>query len=576
MTFSVAIKELVFSDGSITHPPVVGVTVLVGPNNSGKSATLRELLQSLSHQQPYPPIPLRTLQHIVLQRNGDYNALKGWLDENATYVDDGYGNAGYQRIGASRIALRELTTAWEASGSGLGQLHAFLIWYANAESRLQLVGEQQQPNIDINYNPSHPLHYVYMSGALEQRISSMAEENFGDRLTMLRLGSQIGFRVGVPDVEPPRVNELNPEYVEALNKLPPLSQQGDGMRSFLGLYMALLVRSYSIVLIDEPDAFLHPPQSRSLGRELAALAMAGNLQVMVATHDSDLLRGLLEVPQAAVAVIRLTRRGDMNSAFQLHPAPLRDLWQDPLLRYGNALDGLFHKLVVVCEGDVDCRFYAITLDELTEEQRGGLHPSDVLFVPAGGKNRLHLVVAAMRAAGVPVRVAADFDVLDNGETLKRLVEAAGGVWETLKELWSALNSPLIASGRSPRRQFVRQEIGEILGRSKSEALSTEDIADLKQLLREERGWNLAKTAGLAAVPHGAARAAAQGLLQNLRAMGIHLLPGGELEGLVPSVGGKSTSWLASVLADELHKSATEAKVFVEALVAAGSPPVDDE
>jgi len=45
--------------------------------------------------------------------------------------------------------------------------------------------------------------------------------------------------------------------------VPLVGDQGDGVRSFVGLLLDTMV-SMPIVLIDEPEVFLHPPHARLL------------------------------------------------------------------------------------------------------------------------------------------------------------------------------------------------------------------------------------------------------------------------------------------------------------------------
>ena len=44
--------------------------------------------------------------------------------------------------------------------------------------------------------------------------------------------------------------------------VPPLHQQGDGMRSFVGCMLMFLTSPGFVHLIDEPEAFLHPWHTR--------------------------------------------------------------------------------------------------------------------------------------------------------------------------------------------------------------------------------------------------------------------------------------------------------------------------
>jgi len=52
----------------------------------------------------------------------------------------------------------------------------------------------------------------------------------------------------------------------------------------------IVVSERDITLLDEPEAFLHPPQMRRLSETLSSEVKG---QLIVATHSSDILRGFL-------------------------------------------------------------------------------------------------------------------------------------------------------------------------------------------------------------------------------------------------------------------------------------------
>ncbi len=79
-----------------------------------------------------------------------------------------------------------------------------------------------------------------------------------------------------------------------------------------------------------------------LGRTLVQ-EKSDTTQLVMATHSSDVIRGLLDAEEASVTIVRLTRAGDVNPAAVLDAGKVRMLWQDPLPRYSNILDGLFHE-----------------------------------------------------------------------------------------------------------------------------------------------------------------------------------------------------------------------------------------
>lgn len=146
------------------------------------------------------------------------------------------------------------------------------------------------------------------------------------------------------------------------------------------------------MFLDEPEAFLHPPQARLLGRSLGRLTKNGR-QVICATHSSAVVHGLLQDSTHNVTVVRLQRQGDVNRASVLGHDAIRDLWNDTLLRHSNVLDGLFHRGVVVSESDSDSRFFSACLEECLEREE--LPASDLLFTQSGGKQRLRKVITAL-------------------------------------------------------------------------------------------------------------------------------------------------------------------------------------
>lgn len=88
--------------------------------------------------------------------------------------------------------------------------------------------------------------------------------------------------------------------------------------------------------------------------------------------------------------MRLTRNGEINHAAVLNEQDVKDLWSDPLLRYSNVLDGLFHDAVVLCESDSDFRYYQAVLDvparnsrkTMTENRQSAVFKYSLLIVAA--------------------------------------------------------------------------------------------------------------------------------------------------------------------------------------------------
>lgn len=100
--------------------------------------------------------------------------------------------------------------------------------------------------------------------------------------------SEVEFRLGNLKDLPANDSERR----HAIRSLPRLDEQGDGIRSFGGALVALACTSRPIIMIDEPEAFLHPPQAYLMGRAIAQWKNEG-AQIFVATHSAEVLQGMV-------------------------------------------------------------------------------------------------------------------------------------------------------------------------------------------------------------------------------------------------------------------------------------------
>jgi hypothetical protein len=288
---------------------------------------------------------------------------------------------------------------------------------------------------------------------------------------------------------------------------------------------------------------------------------------VVATHSSHFLQGVLDDPNKPVTVIRLTRDEDVNNAAVLRRERLRELWKDPILRYSALLDGLFHDGVVLCEADSDCRFYQATLDTVVSQQDE--RAPDLLFTHTGGKDRLPTAIRALRAIKVDVQVIADFDVLNSKRLLKEIVDGLGGVWADLETDWNAVVSAARNLGSAPPMTAVRNEMTTALA-AESGATLTRDAAErLRRPLKLEDGWARLKRGGLSMLPQGEESQRGQRLLGALDALGLHVVPCGELERWAPTIDGHGPPWVAAALEARVHEQAGPHAEFVRKLIGGG-------
>lgn len=541
----VAIISLTFSDDTKVSISPDDVVLVVGPNNAGKSAALRAIRDKLQGE-AFSPV----LQALEIQRTGSAETLRSWLvGWTVRRSGSPVGDPVFQALGQS-VQQSTAYHWWEREGHVLGALSRWFCHFLSAEERLQIC--KPPGNIALLHaDPIHPIHFLQRDDELELRLSAKFRKAFGiDLIVHRNAGNQVPLHVGARPIPGPGKDRVSREFVEELEELPTLDYQGDGMRSFAGVLLSTSVGKESIMLIDEPEAFLHPPQARLLGTTLVQ-DRHKDRQLFIATHSTDILRGVLDAESPAVKVLRVQRSGDKNTVRMLDNHRIKELWGDPLLRYSNILDGLFHERVVVCEADSDCRFFAAVLDAVIASKSDDSKRPDLMFTHCGGKSRLPVVVRALREVDVPVNAVADFDVLSEEEPLKSIIGALGIDWASLQKDWQIVKSAVDSKKPDLSTEEVKNEILKVLTDTSTQFFPSKAKTHIQAILRRSSAWAHAKSVGKSFVPPGDPSRACERLLSNLRTGGLFVVEVGELEGFVRTENGHGPKWVNAVLARDL-------------------------
>ena len=562
----VNVSQLLFSDGTSISVGLRDVVLVVGPNNAGKSATLRAIRDKLNEPASESPV----LRSLAINKHGTAAEFTEWILSWTKRQPDNPQNPVFAASGHT-VYQSQITHGWQREDNALGPVARWLCHFLSADERLQICNPPGSVSLSRE-GPSHPIHYLQRDDALELSLSSKFRKAFGVDLVVHRnAGSQVPLHVGERPIAINGEDRVSLTYIERLERLPPLQTQGDGMRSFAGVLLATSVGRETILLIDEPEAFLHPPQAKLLGTTLVQNRGPGR-QLFIATHSTDILRGVLDANSPDVKVIRIRRKGDINFVHLLENARVRELWSDPLLRYSNILDGLFHEGVVVCEADSDCRFYSAVLEAAYATGNPDAKLPDLMFTHCGGKARLPLVVRSLREVDVPVSAVADFDVLAEEQPLKGIVEALGSDWSHFESDWRIVKTAVDAKRPDLNTADVRREVDRVLAQVAAAILPEKSRSELQAVLRRSTAWSNAKLVGKAFVPSGEAARACDRLLTSLREAGLHVVEVGELEGFVRTEDGHGPKWVNAVLSRNLAKDTEleQARQFALRLMAAAA------
>jgi hypothetical protein len=556
MAFEFRLEAIHFNTGDRLEVPPRGVVALVGPNNAGKSLALRNIATHIASQ--LPP-PTRVVVSLDEHRSGSDADLEAWLMEHSFRRVDAQGNIYFKRPNVD-AHWQTLRGEWN-SGARLPTLANFLVFSGWADNRLGLVNPSGAYD-PMNDSPGQPMQVLYARRDLEERLSQSAMAAFETPLTLARAGGAAQLSLHMGALEPPAGPTPSQAYIDAIRAMPPLHEQGDGVRSFMGIMLSLVTAQYPLILIDEPEAFLHPPQARLLGQTLAR-DVPENTQVVVATHSLDVLQGMLDAPEAQVIIVRIRRDGDRNPVAVLGHEEIREVWRDPLLRASQTLSGLFHPGVIACEADSDALFYSAALDAERESTGRGAH--DYLFTYSSTKARLAVIARSMRALGVACAAIADIDVLREAPLLRSLVEALGGTWDDeLQRLWNTVGGAVAALERSATKTFVEEKVQEVFDASHGTALTRRETEQIREAIKVDDGWSQIKRSGVSGVPQGEPSAAAQDLLSRLANVGLFVVPVGELERWAPDAGGHGPAWVSNVLENRRHYD-EPARTFVRGI-----------
>jgi hypothetical protein len=262
------------------------------------------------------------------------------------------------------------------------------------------------------------------------------------------------------------------------------------------------------LLIDEPEAFLHPALSFALGKEIAAATSGSEKRVFVSTHSPNFVMGCIQ-SGAPVNIIRLTYRNGSATARLLPNSEILRLMRNPLLRSTGVLSGLFYEFVVVTESDADRAFYQ-EINERLLRYRPEWGIPNCLFLNAQNKQTVRTIIRPLRQLGIPAVGIVDVDVLKEG----------GAVW-----------TDFVASGFIP--ELEQQPLGQ------HRALVKQKFDAANRDMKRDGGIDLLT---------GADRESAENLFDRLSQYGLFVVRRGELESWLKALGatGHGPNWLIDI------------------------------
>ena len=491
------------------------MTIVVGPNFSGKSKLIREIQHYISHGRPSPDNVIlqdlvlpdveeedvdELIESVRLQPNpgelvNPENVIVGRLNSRS--------NVPRAQLRAALLNFNTVPHSHAFRTQAAQWFHTSRLRMLNAESRISLTNEQ--PMGDLSHGPTNTFQQLFRDDVLRTKVRKIVEEAFGLHLVVdPTSGGQLRLRLS--DRAPADTEEersLSERAVSFHSNATLLSQTSDGTRAFCGILTEVMAGNPDLLLLDEPEAFLHPGLSYKLGLEMARQVQSTDKKIVVSTHSANFLMGCVSAG-IAVNVLRLTYKNGVATARLLPANDLRSLMKNPLLRSANVLSGLFYENVIVCEADSDRAFYQEINHRLLREGKGMVN---ALFLNANGKGSMPTIVKPLKDLGVSVGAIYDLDFIKDGGSV----------------LTSRLNAASVPSELHDTIRITKDNLRRALDAKASN-------------YKTAGGTSLLETSELPLF---------ESLNSDLSKHGIFLVPVGEVEGWLSSrdISGHGPSWL---------------------------------
>lgn len=528
------ISKISFNNGTELEVGENDIIVFVGPNNAGKSQSLKDIYELCDVKKK--TVVVKDIE--ISKRNGDIKDLL----ESVSEVNDSGRYKDYCGFG---FHVNTYSITDFSSEKYFGSIRPLFVAYLDTLQRLLI--SDPAPAINRRGAKTSPIHYAAFKSEYRRWLSENFKQAFDKELIPYTLnGNNIPLCIGDAvnlGQEFTDEQERQEAYADVLDTYKQVQNQGDGIKSFTGILLYLMIDYYCTFLIDEPESFLHPPQANIMGK-IIGKTLRHNQQAFISTHSEELIKGLLDVCPERVKIVRITRMEDSNSFSILDNDTFSSVWNDPLLKYSNIMKSLFHREVVLCESDSDCKMYSI-IDDYVKRLEGRY--SETLFIHCGGKQRMAKIAKALRSLDVSVKLVPDIDVLNDEKVFKGIIEAFDIEWDYIEPLYNVVVSNVSSSIKGVKLCDFEFCIDKVRKESKGDYLSKSDIRKIQEAIRVPSKWDEIKRGGISALPGGDATERFKKMNKKLKEKGIFIVPVGELECFIKEVGGHGPEWANSVL-----------------------------
>jgi predicted ATPase len=524
------------------------ISILVGANNVGKSQTLIDIKDRMINGLASKPVVIKAIHFVkpdIFDHLFEGITLKDHPSSIGIKMASGINShlTGGENI---NINLEHFQNEFDNKDNLdflLGSISKLRLSFLDADSRLSLAKTVNSinPHEDI---PQHILHKLLQDELTEKELAKAFRKAFqmaikfddsGYKDFCLRVAKQ--FR---------NIPERTRDAFPIMSKYNKLDNQGDGFKSFVGIVLSILFSKDRIVLLDEPEAFLHPAQAKYLGKWIADQSDNFSGQLIISTHNSNFLSGVLS-SNKSVNIYRVNREDDQTNYHLLPPSAIESLTKSPMLSSQRVLEAIFQKGVVVCEADADRTIYQTVAQRVFDNQ-------NILFVHSHNKQTLKDVVKLLVDAKIPVGAIADIDLLNDENNFRNIVEAltdrpiSAALLQTRQDIDNSVqnqsDTEILQTIENSTAEFLQQLRGQ-------EHTLNGARGALNRLRKEATKWARQKELGVTGFD-GNEQSKVRRFLGNLKSKKLFVVPVGELEKWMSLETTQKNKWIVLAL-DELYK-----------------------
>ena len=489
------------------------VTVFVGPNSSGKSTILKEILNFCNTGSVDKNAKiLKSIEFEDLDEERVTQLIDGCTlvpPPNQTlapgFILVGKPN-NYTEINKFECIKRLATPNLNPEEFCECLLQCYTL-FLDGISRIQLINQQKSG--DLQLDPVNTLQTLFKYNEKRNKVREIVHDSFGGYLVVdpTNMG-YLSYRLSNTAPSSERQERgWHDDAVKFHKDALPAGEWGDGVKAFVGIISEIVAGDPLVVLIDEPEAFLHPALAFNLGKEVAKASYTTDKRVIVSTHSPNFVMGCIQ-SGVSVTIVRLTHNRDESTARILNNQDLLPLMRNPLLRSTSMLNGIFFEFVVVTEGDSDRAFYQEINERLLQNKPEWGIPN-CLFLNAQNKQTVSTLLTPLRNLGIPAATIVDLDVLKEG----------GQVWS--KFVMGGFVPNIDRQAFATLRESIHKKIDKNNGYGNGGGINVLNDSD---------------------------KESAENLCNYLADYGLFLVKSGELESWLPElrVSGRKPKWLIEI------------------------------